>query len=438
MQVNELESNGLKKNFKIAVGADAIGAKTESKLVEVGKTAKIAGFRSGKVPMKVLKQMYGKAVLSDVLDAVIKDSVSKLVTEKNFRPAVTPNIKLEEYNEGGDLAFSVAFELFPDLPELDFSGITIARNVFEISEADIDEAAQKIAERSPKFVELPESSKAENGNIVRIDFKGTIDGVAFDGGAAEDFELELGSGQFIGNFEEQLVGAKAGDSRVVKVSFPEDYHAKNLAGKPSEFAVTVKAVLKSETPTIDEEFAKARGFADLAAFRDAVRTQITKEYDAVVRNQLKKELFDQLEAKFNFDLPETMVEMEFKTIWERVQQSKAEGDEELKGKSDEELTTEYKKVACRRVTLGILLAEVGTKNKIQISRDEISQAVWNQARFFPGQERMVLDFYQKNPQRIEDLRGPILEEKAVDLILTQVKFNDKKVALSELENLGEE
>lgn len=438
MQVTELESKGLKKNFKIIVASDAIRAKTESELKEVGKTAKIAGFRSGQIPMKILQQRYGKAVQADVIKQVINGSVNDLVVNNKFRPTLSPQINIEEYNEGGELKFSVALELFPELPELVFDDIELERKTYEITDSDIDETAKRIASRSPQFVDLPKGAKAANGNIVKIDFKGTLDGVTFDGGTAEDFDLELGSKQFIEGFEEQLIGVKAGDKKTVKVTFPEKYHSAQLAGKEAEFEVTVKAVQEAKTPEIDEEFAKARGFADLSAFHEAVRGQMIKEYDQIVRNQLKKQLFDILEEKYTFELPETMVEMEFKTIWERVKQSKDEGDESLAGKSEEELTEEYKNVARRRVTLGILLAEVGTRNKIQISRDEISRAVMQQASQYPGQERQIFEFYQKNPNRLEDLRGPILEEKAVDLILNKVKFNDAKSTLPELTDTTED
>ncbi len=438
MKVTELDSKGLKKNFKITVDADAINAKTENELKEVGKTAKIAGFRPGQVPIKVLKQRYGKAVQADVIKQVINGSINDLVVQNKFRPTLTPQVNIEEYNEGGELSFSVALELFPELPELKFDDVKLERKTFEISESDISEAAKRIAERSPQFADLPKDAKAANGNIVKIDFKGTLDGVAFDGGTAEDFDLELGSNQFIDGFEKQLIGAKTGDTRVVKVTFPAKYPAANLAGKDVEFEVKIKAVQEAKTPEINEEFATARGFSDLSAFNEAVRAQLVKEYDQIVRNQLKKQLFDILEEKYDFELPETMVEMEFKTIWERVKQSKEDGDEMLAGKSEKELEEEYKKVARRRVTLGILLAEIGTRNKLQISREEISRAVMQQASQYPGQERQIFEFYQKNPNRLEDLRGPILEEKAVDFILGSVKFNDVKTAIADLVDVGDE
>lgn len=438
MQVTELESKGLKKNFKIIIASDAINTKAEAELKKVGKTVKISGFRPGQVPMKMLQQRYGKSVQADVIKEIINGSVNELVVSNKFRPTFAPQVSIEEYNENGGLEFNVELELFPELPELSFDDLTLERKTFEITQSDIDETSQRIAAQSPQFVTLPESAKAENGNIVKIDFKGTLDGVAFAGGSAEDFDLELGSGQFIAGFEEQLVGAKAGDKRTVKVTFPAGYPSAQLAGKEAEFEVDVHAVQEAKTPEVDEEFATARGFANLAAFHDAVRAQLVKEYDQAVRNQLKKQLFDILEEKYTFELPETMVEMEFKTIWERVKQAQADGEEFPADKSEEDLIAEYKQVAKRRVTLGILLAEVGTRNKIQISRDEISRAVMQQANQYPGQERQIFEFYQKNPKNLEDLRGPILEEKAVDLILNQVKFNDQKTTLAELAGIEED
>ncbi|MEZ5690435.1 MAG: trigger factor [Rickettsiales bacterium] len=435
MQVKELESKNLKKSFQITIDENSIKSQKENELKELGKTAKIAGFRSGQIPMKILQQRYGKAVHNDVVNKVVKNSVGELISNNKFRPTITPRIDIDkDYKDEGDLSFNVELEIFPDLPELVFDDITLERKTYEVTQDDIDEAERKIAERNPVFVDMKEGSKAEKGNVVKIDFKGSVDGVAFEGGSAEDFSLELGSGQFIDNFEDQLIGSKAGDEKTVKVKFPDNYPAANLKGKQAEFAVTVKAIQEKQLPEINEEFATSRGFENLDKLHEAVRAQIIKEFDDIVRNLLKKQLFDQLEEKFDFELPESMVESEFGTIWERIEQAKNSGDEELKDKSEEELKTEYQKVARRRVALGILLAEIGSREKIQVSREEISQAVMQQASQYPGQEQQIFEFYRKNPQHIENLRGPILEEKAVDSILGKVKFNDSKVAISELVN----
>jgi trigger factor len=432
MQVTEVESNGLKKKLQVVVPASQVNEQVEKELRATGEQVKIPGFRPGFIPLKILKQRYGKSVQSEVVKQVINNATGNALSQKKLRPALAPQLSLDSYEEGGDLTFTMTFEAFPEVPDLAFDKITLERNTFDISEEAIDEALQTVAERSPKFTKVTDGSAAKSGNVVVIDFKGMLDGVAFDGGTAKDFRLELGSGQFIEGFEDQLVGAKEGEDRVVNVTFPKQYQAANLAGKPAVFEVKIKEIQGKEAATVDEDFAKQHGFADLAALRDAIRTQLVREYDGLVRNQLKKQLFDVLEEKCTFELPQGMVDMEFNTIWERLKEAQASGDESVSGKSEDDLKTEYRDIAKRRVKLGLLLAEIGNRNKIQISREELSRAVWQQASMFPGQEKKVMEFYRSNPERADDLRGPILEEKAVDFILGKVAFNDKKTTIDEL------
>ncbi|MFW0776589.1 MAG: trigger factor [Rickettsiales bacterium] len=432
MQVTELEANGLKKKFKVVVDAEQINSQTELELKAAGERVKIPGFRPGYIPMKVLKQRYGKSVQADVLKQVINRSTADAITEQKLRPALTPQIQIESYDDGGDLTFTMELETFPEVPEIEFDKLTIERNTFEIEQKEIDEAVQRLAERSPTFEEKDAGAKAELGDAVKIDFKGMLDGEAFEGGTAKEFQLELGSGQFIPGFEDQLVGAKAGDDKEVNVTFPKEYHSEKLAGKDVVFEVKVHAVLSKQLPKIDDQFAKDRGFSDERALHEAVRDQLIREYDMVVRNHLKKQLFDVLEGACDFALPESMVEMEFKSIWERLEEAKKAGDESLADKSDDELKKEYQEIAERRVKLGIMLAEIGSRNKIEITNEELQRAVMQQASQFPGQEQQVMEFYKKNPERMEDLRGPILEEKSVDFILDKVTFSDKKVTIEEL------
>ncbi|MDX2073865.1 MAG: trigger factor [Alphaproteobacteria bacterium] len=438
MQVKEIESAGLKRKYQVVVPASTIQDELETELKNAGKHVKIPGFRPGFVPMKILQQRYGKSMENDVLKNVIQRTTGQVLSDHKLRPALTPDVAVETYAEGKDLAYTISVETFPEVPEAKFESIRLARNTFEIEEKEVDEACARIAERSPAMVPAAEGTKAELGNVVEIDFKGMIDGVAFDGGTAEKFRLELGSKQFIDNFEEQLVGVKAGDERTVTVTFPSDYGSAHLAGKEAAFEVKVHTVLAKETPAIDDDFAKQRGFADLRGLREAVRNQLIKEYDQMVRSQLKKQLFDVLDETVKFDLPEGMVKMEFDNIWQRLKQAQAEGDESLSGKSDADLQEEYKAIASRRVKLGILLAEISNRNKLQVSREELGRAAMQQAGMFPGQERKVMEFYKNNPERLEDLRGPILEEKAVDFILTQVAFDDTKVSVDELKDASEE
>lgn len=438
MKATPLESKGLKKKFRITVEAGKINSQTEAELKRAGERVKIPGFRPGFIPMKVLKQRYGKSVQSDVLKQVINRASNDAISENKLRPAMTPQISIEDYKEGGDLAFTMELEVFPEVPEVSFDKVKLDRPTFDIGDKDIDEAVQRIAERSQKLTPLDGGKKAAMGHVVAIDFTGSIDGTPFPGGAGSGFQLELGSGQFIEGFEEQLVGSKAGDERSVKVTFPADYHAKDLAGKEAVFAVSVKEVLSKEMPELDEAFAKERGFADMRALREAVRNQLIREYDQVVRNRLKKQLFDALDEAHDFTLPEGMMKTEFDSIWGRLTQAPEELKEALEEKSEDELKEEYRQIARRRVKLGILLAEIGGRNKIQVSREELGRAVMQQASQFPGQEKQVVEFYQKHPERADDLRGPILEEKVVDFILGKISYDDRKVSLESLMEDGEE
>jgi trigger factor len=438
MQVTELENTKLKRSLKIVVDAKRINDEMEAELKSAGERIRLPGFRPGNIPMKVLKQRYGKTVQADVLKHVISHTSNEALVQRKIRPAMNPDINIEDYSEGGDLSYTISCEVFPEVPEMSFDGITLDRHTFEVAESDIDEAAERVAKHSPKSERAKSAAKAKMGQVAVIDFKGMMDGKAFEGGSAEDFKLELGSKRFIAGFEEQLVGTKEGDDVIVNVTFPKDYTAKNLAGKEASFAVKVKEIHDLSAPKIDEEFAKERGFADLAALREAIKKQMTMEYDQAVRRELKQGLFDVLEEKCGFELPEKMIEMEFQTIWQRIQQARAEGDPTLVGKSEEELKEEYRAIAERRVKLGLLLADIGFRNKLQVAGEELNRAVMQQASQFPGQEKKVFEFYQKNPEALNELRGPLIEEKAVDFILSKVKFNDIRVSLKELDSMSEE
>jgi len=432
MQVTELENKGLKRQYKIIIAADKVGEQMDVELKVAGERIKIPGFRPGFIPMKILRQRYSASVQPEVLKRLINQHTGELLAEKKIRPAMTPHIAIDEYKPNSDLVFTVAFDVFPEVPEVAFEKITLERKTYDIGDNDLDEAMARIAETSPKLVRMDAGSKAALGNALTIDFKGMIGGSLFEGGSASDFRLELGSGQFIEGFEDQLVGAKEGDERKVVVTFPKDYPAKNLAGKEATFDTKVKEIYRKDLPEVDDSFAQDRGFGDLKAFREAVKGQMVKEYDMLVRNDLKKQLFDALEKKYDFDLPPSMVDAEFGNIWDRLKEARMRGAEPDEGKSDAELQDEYKKIAQRRVKLGLALAEIGGKNKIQISRDELTRAIVQQATQYPGQEQKVMEFYRNNPERAEELRGPILEEKAVDLILGKVQYTDKKVPLKTL------
>lgn len=435
MQIKETAKKGLKREYTVVVPAKDIEAQTEAKLQEVGKTAKIAGFRPGHIPVSLLRQRYGKSVMGEVLEKSVHEATHKVIDEKKLRPALQPDVKITGFDEGKDLEFTMTVELFPEVPELDLKKIELEKPTYDIDAKEVDEAVTRLAERNKTRKPKADSAKAAKGDVVRIDFKGLKDGVAFDGGTAQDFSLELGSGQFIPGFEDQLIGAKKGDDVKVEVTFPKEYHAKDLAGQPVVFEVKVHEVLASEAAKVDDAFAKEIGFDDLKALKTSIKEHLAKDYDQYARNRMKKDLFDQLEDLCTFEVPEGMVEAEFKQIWARLKQAQQQGDPSVAGRDDKELEEEYRAIAQRRVRLGVFLAELGRQQKVQVSQQELMGAVVEQARQFPGQEQKVVEFYQQNPAHIEELRGPIFEDKVVDYIFGAVKTKEKKVSLEELVKL---
>lgn len=432
MQIKETLNKGLKREYAVVVPASEIEAQTEVKLKEVSQKVKVSGFRAGHVPMKLLKQRYGKSVLGEVLEAVVHKASHDVVDKNKLRPALQPDIKVTSFDEGKDLELTISMEVFPEVKDVDLKKITVEKPVYEIGEKDVEEAISRFAERNKERKVKGDKAKAVKGDVVKIDFKGLKDGVAFEGGTAEGFSLELGSGHFIPGFEDQLIGAKKGDEVKVEVSFPAEYHAKDLAGQPVVFEVKVHEVLESIAPAIDDEFAKKVGFENLDALKASFKEHIAKDYDGFVRNLMKKELFDKLEDVCDFDVPEGMVEAEFKQIWAKLKQAQAQGDPSVSGKDDKALEEEYRAISLRRVRLGVFLAELGRKQNVQVNQQELMNAVVEQARQYPGQEHKVIEFYQKNPAHVEELRGPIFEDKVVDYILTQVKATEKKVSLEDL------
>lgn len=435
MQIKETAKKGLKREYAVVVPASDIEAQTEAKLKEVGKTAKIAGFRPGHIPVNLLKQRYGKSIMGEVLEKSVHDATHKVINEEKLRPALQPEIKIKSFEEGKDLELDMVVELFPEVPELDLKKVELEKPTFEIDEKEVNEAVERLAERNKVRKPKADSAKAAKGDVVRIDFKGLKDGVAFEGGTAENFSLELGSGQFIPGFEEQLIGAKKGDDAKVEVTFPEEYHAKDLAGQPVLFEVKVHEVLASEAAKVNDEFAKEIGFDSLEALKGSIKEHLAKDYEQYARNRMKKDLFDKLEDLCTFDVPEGMVESEFKQIWAKLKQAQEQGDPSVVDRDDKELEEEYRAIAARRVRLGVYLAELGRKQKVEVSQQELMGAVVEQARQFPGQEHQVVEFYQKNPSHVEELRGPLFEDKVVDYIFDNVKTKEKKVSLEELVKL---
>ena len=432
MQVEETLNEGLKREYKIVVAAKEIAIKIDQRLEEIGKTAKMAGFRPGKIPSNVLKKRYGSSVMGEVLEQTVAQSSQKALVEKKVRPALQPKIEISSYDEGKDLEYTIALEIFPDVPEIDLEKMELLRWAVEVSEEDLQKGLERV-QKANKAFEKPEddAAKAGDNDVVLIDFVGRVDGEVFEGGSAESFRLELGSGQFIDGFEGQLVGSKAGDEVIVKVTFPENYGNADLSSKDAEFTVTIKEVNQAVIPEINAAFAERLGFESLEKLNDAVKEQIQKDYSELSRSKVKKELFDALDDAYPFPVPHNMVDLEFDSLWQQVQKDK-EKNPELAGKSDEELNTEFRAMAERRVRLGILLAETGRRNEIEVEQDALRKAIYDQARSFPGQEKEVIEFYQKNKDAIEQLKGPILEEKVVDFLLEKVKIEDKAVPAKEL------
>ncbi len=431
MKITETENKGLSRAFDVVIGAKTVEEKMERELARVSKNVKLPGFRPGKIPASVLKQKYGQSVMGETLDRLVNEASEELVKKNNLRPAMAPKVSIKEFKEGGDLSLSIAFEIMPEVPEIAFGKITVERPVVEVDEVELNRAIDMLRNRYRGLKAKDKAAKAEKGDVVIIDFKGFVKDVAFEGGEAKGYSLELGSGQFIPGFEEQLIGKKAGDSLDVNVTFPKEYHKVELAGAPAKFEVTVHEVKEVELPEADDAFAKTLGQDSFAQLKEILEKQLAGEYAGMVRNNVKKELFDKLEPVCKFDVPPGMLKLEFDAIWKQFEQAKARGEAE-DDKSEAEMKKEYEEIAARRVKLGILLSDIARKQSIQVTGDELGRAVQEQARMFPGQEKQVYEYYKSNPQAVQELRGPLLEEKAVDYILTQVTTKDKKVTLKEL------
>lgn len=434
MQVTQTATDGLKREFKVIVPAGSIEDKVANRLEDLGRTIRMPGFRPGKVPMTLLRKRYGPSVMGEVLEAAVNDATRQAMTDHNLRPAMQPKIEITSYAEGKDLEFTVALETLPEITPADFSTIELERPVAEVPEEEIDKTLDRLAAGREGSEPAPEGRKAQEGDIAVIDFLGKVDGVAFEGGKGEDYSLKLGSGTFIPGFEQQIVGAGAGDQVTVKVSFPSDYGHAPLAGKEAEFDVTVKEIRVAVPAAIDDELAKSLGMDDLDALRKAVRDQIERQYASLSRNHLKRRLLDALAERHDFEVPQVMADMEFDAIWKQIEESKEAGklDPEDQGKSDDDLKAEYRKIAERRVRLGLLLSEVGQKAEITVTQEDLNRAIVAEAGRFPGQEHMVFRYFQENQEAMNSLRAPIFEEKVIDYIIELAKVADRPVSIEEL------
>lgn len=440
MQVTETLSEGLKREIKITVPATDLDSQLSSKLDEMRGQARIRGFRPGKVPVTHLKRLYGKSVMAEIIQETVNDSTQKVLDDRSEKPAYQPEIKLTEdqeeiervMNGAADFEYTVSFEVLPEIELGDFSTIELERETVTIPDDEIKESIARLAEQNRPFT--AKDAAAESGDRVSMDYLGKIDGEAFEGGADTDSDIVLGSNSFIPGFEDQLVGAKAGEERVLEVTFPDDYPAEHLAGKAATFDVTVKAVASPGEALEGDALAQTLGLEDLEKLRTVIRDQIENEIANHGRMKLKRELLDALDEAYSFELPPTLVEREFEVIWKQV-----EGDLEKAGKTfeDEDTTEEkaredYQKIAERRVRLGLLLAEIGERNEIKLSDEEVNRALMARIRQFPGQEQQVFDFYQQNPGALAEIRAPLFEDKVIDFILELAKVTNKEVTREQL------
>lgn len=428
MQVTELANEGLKREFRVVVPARDIADQVDVKLSTMSRDVRMPGFRPGKVPVALLKKQYGQAVMGEVLEQTVNTTTQQAISDRGLRVALQPRVEVTKFAEGEDLEFSFAVEVLPEIGQIDFASIKLDRLKVDVSEAEVEEALTRIAAQS--FIKTPVDRPAATGDIVTIDFVGTIDGKAFEGGTAKGVELELGSNNFIPGFEDQLIGVKPGDKKDLSVTFPADYAGKEVAGKQASFACEVLQVQAKSMRPVDDEFAKKAGFETMAAMRQAIRERIEREYSSVSRARMKRQLLDRLADTAKFAVPDGLVEIEFNSIWQRVEEAKKAGE---KLEDDEEkMRVDYRDIALRRVRLGLMLAEVGRSNNIMVTPDELNRAVLNEAQRYPGQERQVLEFYGKNPQLKDQLRAPIFEDKAVDFIFELAEVSDKPVTREEL------
>ena len=435
MQVTETLSEGLRREFRVVVPAAELDAKVNQRLDELRGRVRLNGFRPGKVPAQHLKRVYGRAVMAEAIEAAVQEVNAKIVSDHGFKLAGQPKVTLPEAEQEvqevvagkADLSYSIAMEILPKIELADFKGLKLEKMVAEVSDVEIDEGIKRIAEANRPYA--AKDGKAATGDRVTISFVGTVDGVPFEGGSAEDAPIVLGSGQFIPGFEDQLVGIAAGETRTVSVTFPDPYPNEALKGKPAQFEVTAKSVEAPTEVAIDDEFAKSLGLESLAKLKEAVKDRIAREHAAVTRRRLKRALLDQLDERHKFDLPPTMVEEEFNNVWKTIeddlkQQGRTFADEDT---TEEAARAEYRKIAERRVRLGLVLSEIGERNSIKVTEEEVSRAVVERARQFPGQEQQVWDLYRRNPNALASLRAPLFEEKVVDFLVELADVTEKTV-----------
>jgi len=442
MQVKETVAEGLKHEFQISVPAADLDAKADARLVDLKDKVRLNGFRPGKVPVSHLKKVYGRSVMAETIDQTIRDTNSQIFTERGFRLATEPKVtmptektEVDDILAGkSDLTYTVSIEVVPAIQLADFKSFAVEKPVAEVTDAEVDDAIKRIAEQNRTFAAKGEGAKAETGDRVTVSFKGTINGTPFDGGTAENIQVTIGSNTFIPGFEEQLIGIAAGETRALKVSFPTNYGNTKLAGQPAEFETTATSIEAPQATVINDEFAKTLGLESLDKLKEAARERLAAEFAGATRQRVKRLLLDRLDETHRFEAPPSLVDEEFNLMWNSIKTEMESGAKTFadEGTTEEAAKEEYRKIADRRVRLGLVLSEIGEKNKITVTDDEVSRAVIERARQMPGREKEVWDYYRNNVNALAQLRAPIYEDKVVDFILELATVTEKKVSREDL------
>ncbi|PSH68689.1 trigger factor [Phyllobacterium brassicacearum] len=440
MQVTETLNEGLKREIKVVVPAKDLEAKLSERLQGASAKARINGFRPGKVPMSHLRKMYGKSFMAEVVNEILSDSSRSILADRNEKSATQPEVVMTEDEKEAekvlsgqaDFEFSLNYEVLPAIEIKDTLKISITREVVDVTDEEVEEQVKRVASSAQNFE--AKKGKAESGDRVTMDYLGKVDGVPFDGGADSDATLVLGSGQFIPGFEDQLIGVKAGDEKQINVTFPAEYGAAHLAGKDAAFDITVKEVAKPGEVEINDETAKKLGIESADRLRQVIREQIESQYGTFTRQKVKRQILDALDGEYKFESPERLINAEFNNIWAQIGNDLQEAGKTFEDEdtTEEEAREEYRKLAERRVRLGLVLSEIGNKAGIEVTEEELQRAVYDQVRRYPGQEQQIYEFFRKTPEAVNNLRAPIFEEKVVDHLLANINVTDKKVTKEEL------
>ncbi len=439
MQIAETLNQGLRREYSLVIPAAALAARVDARLAEVSKTIRMPGFRPGKVPPNLVRKMHGEALRGEALQAAVNDGVQQLLAEHKLRPATQPQVDLAEVDlkndaDAGDVGFKVAMEILPTVDDVKIDGLTLEKLVVSADDAAMDEALKRLAAQAQRSEPAPAKHKAKTGDTLVIDFEGRVDGELFDGGKGEAMRVTIGSGQLIPGFEDQLIGAKANDERTIKVSFPDDYNVAYLKGKPAEFAIVVQGVETPVETAIDDEFAKTLGIDTLDALKEILKDQLDAELGGLTRTYMKRKLLDTLAARHDFEVPESMVEGEFEQIWSQLDQEAAQdADPEAARAQLEAEREDYRRIAVRRVRLGLLLSEIGQRNSINVSQAEMNRLIGQEASRYPGEQAKVVKFFQENAMAAAQLRAPLYEDKVVDFLLSKAEITERAVTRADLE-----